>query len=149
MGHNLNPENLHINGLIFCEIQNSIFRVFLGIISKMRFFPKNLLHQFFTYQDPWLHEKFPKNPMSYFRENMFTYWHTDILTWPNHRTPFCLRAGVQKQRNPAILNQEIFLQRILQSGWLRVICTKTQEGKFPKTWGLHRKILKTFFQKYF
>ena len=39
--------------------------------------------------------------MSHFGEKVFTYWHTDMLTnrqWWNHRTLFCLRAGVQKQR---------------------------------------------------
>ena len=29
-------------------------------------------------------------------ENAFTYWHTDIQWW-NYRTPFCLKAGVQKR----------------------------------------------------
>ena len=49
MVHDLNPENLHINGLIFWKIKKkSIFRVFWGIIIlKMSFF-----RQFFTLKAP-------------------------------------------------------------------------------------------------
>ena len=44
MVHDLNPKNLHINGQFFFfeNPKNPIFGVFLGIIPKMRFFPKNL-----------------------------------------------------------------------------------------------------------
>ena len=41
MVHDLNPENLYINGLLSLQKpKNPIFMVFLGIIPEMRFFPK-------------------------------------------------------------------------------------------------------------
>ena len=42
MVHDLNPKNLHNNGLFFLQNpKNPIFEAFLGIIPKMRFFPQN------------------------------------------------------------------------------------------------------------
>ena len=42
MLHELDRKNLHINELIFLQNQkNPILGVFLGIIPKLRFFPKN------------------------------------------------------------------------------------------------------------
>ena len=42
MMYDLNPENLQTNGLFFLKNpKNPIFGVFLDIIAKMRFFPKN------------------------------------------------------------------------------------------------------------
>ena len=42
MVHDLNPKNLHINGLIFLlNLKKNILGVYLGIIPKMRFFPKS------------------------------------------------------------------------------------------------------------
>ena len=136
MVHDLNPKNLHINGVTFLQNpENPIFRVLLGIIPKMK-----------SGSISFSHDRHP-NFMRSFRKILYAilekkFLPTDVLTyWQcwNHRTPFRLKAGVQW------LSQKIFLQRILQSDVLRVVCAKTQEEKSPKTWGLLRKILKIIF----
>ena len=75
------PKKSTLHGLLFLQDQKSpIFGVFQKKYQK----------------------KFQKNPMSRFRQNTFTYWHNDILTswqWWNHRTPFHLKAGVQKDNS--------------------------------------------------
>ena len=90
MVHDLNSKNLHINWLFLLQNpRNHIFGVFWGIIPKWDFFPKIQFR----------HEKFQKNPMNRFWENVFTYWLTDILAywqWWNHRTPFHLKVQVQQ-----------------------------------------------------
>ena len=68
--HDLNPKNLHINGVFFLTKSKKNF-FFFCIILKMRFFLKNPAVSFFP-------------------------WHTDILTywqWWNHRTLFAQRSG--------------------------------------------------------
>ena len=48
MAHDLNPKNLHINGLIFLQNpKNPILGVLLAIIPKIRFFCKAQVLQFF------------------------------------------------------------------------------------------------------
>ena len=48
MVHDLNPKNLHINGLFFLQNpKNPIFGVISGIIPKIRLFPKNLVPSVF------------------------------------------------------------------------------------------------------
>ena len=95
--HNLTPKNLHINGLFFAKLKKSYFWVFLGIIPKMNFFfQKSGCVSFLRLKQP--------NFMRSFREILWavlekTRLPTDILIywqWWNHRTPFLLKAGVQK-----------------------------------------------------
>ena len=75
MMHDLNPKNLHISGLFsfFAKSKKTCLGVFLGIIPKIRFFPKNSAPSVFYPSGNQLHEKFQKNPMSRFGENAFTY----------------------------------------------------------------------------
>ena len=48
MLHDLNPKNLHINEQFFLQNpKKPILGVFLGIIPKGRFFPKNLAQSVF------------------------------------------------------------------------------------------------------
>ena len=77
MLHNLDGKNLHINELIFFQNpKNPIFRVFLNIISKMRFFPKNLVPLFFTLT---LWEFLTKFYEPLYRKKVYllTYWNTE------------------------------------------------------------------------
>ena len=53
MLHYLGKKNLHVNELIFLQNpKNPIFGVFLGIIPKLRFSPKNLALSVFTLKAP-------------------------------------------------------------------------------------------------
>ena len=51
--HDLNPKNLHINGLFFYKIRKkTIFVVLLGVIPIIKFFQKIQLHQVFSLKAP-------------------------------------------------------------------------------------------------
>ena len=53
MLHELDRKNLHINELTFLQNQkNPILWVFLGIIPKLRFFPKNPILSVLTLKAP-------------------------------------------------------------------------------------------------
>ena len=103
MVHDLNPKHLQINGIFFCKIRKSLFLwSFWALSPKMRFFSKNSAPSVFYPSDNLtLWEVSEKSYESFWRKCLYllTYWHTDILTywqWWNHRTPFHLKAGVQK-----------------------------------------------------
>ena len=83
----------------FCKIQKILFWGCFGALSpKWDFFPKIWLCQFFTLKTPSLHEKFQKNPMRHF-ENVFTYWHSDIMTVVKSQGPFLSKGRGQTSRN--------------------------------------------------
>ena len=77
MLHDLD-QNLHINGLFFLQnLKKLILGVFLGIIPKMRFFPKNPAPSV-CYPEGKNMRSFKKNSISYFGENGLS---TDLLTY--------------------------------------------------------------------
>ena len=80
MVHDLNLKNLHINELFFAKSKKNLFLGVLVHYPQIEIFPQKFGCQFFTLKVVWLYEKFQKNHMSRFVENVFTYWHTDILT---------------------------------------------------------------------
>ena len=97
MLHDLNPKNLH-NGFFFCKIQKAlILGCFWTLFPKWNFSQKSGSVSFL----PLMHRNFMRS----FRKILWaildkTCLPTDILTyrqWWNHRTTFCLKAGVQKQ----------------------------------------------------
>ena len=75
MVHDLNPNNLHINGLVFfCKIQKTLFFGIFGHYPKSEIFSKKIwLRQFFTFKGILY-------LINCFGENAFTYWPTDLLT---------------------------------------------------------------------
>ena len=94
MLHDFNPKIYTSMDYFFCIIQKTLFWGCFGALSsKWDFFPKTWLCQFFTLKAPKLHEKFQKNPISRFGENMFTYWHNDILTVVKSLDPFSPKGG--------------------------------------------------------
>ena len=77
----------------FCKIQKTLFLgCFWALSLKWDCFQK-IWSQFITLTAPKLHEKFQKNPISCLEKHVYllTYWQ-----WWNHRTPFCLKTGVEK-----------------------------------------------------
>ena len=132
MVHDLNSKNLHINWLFLLQNpRNHIFGVFWGIIPKWDFFPKIQFR----------HEKFQKNPMNRFWENVFTYWLTDILVywqWWNHRTPFHLKVQVQQIKKK---QNEIY---IIMAPMASII-TKVQTSSID--W-LYKMIINVYLMRY-
>ena len=91
----LQQKNLHITTQ---NPKNPILGVFLSIIPKMRFFPKNLTLSIFylsvTLTSWGISEK---SYEPFWRKSVYllTYWHT-YWQWWFHRIPFHLKAEVQK-----------------------------------------------------
>ena len=68
MVHDLNQKNLHIKGFfLFAKSKKLFFGMFLGIISKMRFFSKNPAVSFL----PLRHPKFQKNPEPFWTKPVY------------------------------------------------------------------------------
>ena len=95
----LQQKNLHITGLnILQNPKNPILGVFLSIIPKMRFFPKNLTLSIFylsVTSTSWGISEKSYEP--FWRKSVYllTYWLT-YWQWWFHRIPFHLKAEVQK-----------------------------------------------------
>ena len=133
--HNLTPKNLHINGLFFCKIKKIPF---LGVFGH---YPQNEI--FFQKSDyvSFLRLKQP-NFMRSFRQILWAVLEkmslpTDVLIywqWWNHRTPFLLKAGVQK----IIMFTRAYDEKRLCNSMKDMLSTEREEyltDKFTALWG--------------
>ena len=91
MVHDLNPKNLHIDGLFFySKSPKSLFsRYFWALSQKWYFSPKSGTSRFSSIRHLNFKKSFRKILWAIFLgENMFTYWHIDILTAVKSWDPF-------------------------------------------------------------
>ena len=126
--HDLNPKNLHMNGLIFLQNKKPpIFRVLLGIIPKLRFFPKNLAVIFLVVRHSNFMRSFRKILWAVLEKTRYllTYWQ-----WWNLRTPFRLRAGVQKREKNSL--RSATLKVTLFHGYFSHFFNCSNGNKSPK-----------------
>ena len=130
MVHDLNPKNLHINGSMdyfFAKSQNPCFLGVLGYYPQNEIFSKKSGSVSFL---PLRHPNF----MGSFREILRavlkkTRLPTDILTywqWWNHRTPFRLKAKVQRltnKRKTCLFISQIYLFKMM---FKRILLKRTK-----------------------
>ena len=102
MVHDLNPEHLHIKGIFLENLKTPYSWVIFGHYPQNKIFPRKSGSIIFYPEGTltsWEVSEKSDEPFWRKRVYLLTYWHSDTLVywqWWNHRTPFCLKTGVQK-----------------------------------------------------
>ena len=120
--------------------KNPILGLFLGIIPKMRFFPKNLsLSDFYPLVSQTSSEISEKSYEKFRRKRIYllTYW-----KWWNHKTPFCLKVGVQKKHAWLFLFFKTLLPFISHSQNSHILVSVSM---INVTWHAYISIIISFF----
>ena len=99
------PKKSRHQWTFFCKIQKTLsLGCFWALSPKWDFFPKLQLRQFLPLRHSKVTRSFRKIQWAILEKKRLP---TDILTfwqWWNHRTPFCLKLGVQKFGSETSLN---------------------------------------------